>query len=272
MTVTHCASEISGAVTEAEELCDLGVNREVRIFADTPEVSRWYAPELHRVDNKWYIYGAPAINGEEVHSMCVLEYEGETPMGDYEFKGVVRGLENKWSIDGTILEDNGKRYFIWTDCGSLYIAEMDSPYSIKGEIKILAKCAELDFEKRCGRIIEGPAVLKRGNKIHIVYSANNSQSDEYCMGLLTYCSEDIMDSANWKKSENAVFEKTDDIFGPGHCSFTTVTKNGAEEDYILYHANVESGSGWLGRCVWTQKFDWDEDDMPVFGKPQWVME
>ena len=68
--------------------------------------------------------------------------------------------------------------------------------------------------------------------------------------------------------EEEFFEKTEDIFGPGHCSFTTVTENGVEEDYILYHANLESGSGWYGRNVWIQKFTWDDNDMPVFGKPE----
>ncbi|MBE7012128.1 MAG: hypothetical protein E7415_05595 [Ruminococcaceae bacterium] len=57
------------------------------------------------------------------------------------------------------------------------------------------------------------------------------------------------------------------MFGPGHCSFTTVTENCVEEDYIVYHANLESGSGWYGRNVWVQKFSWDDKDMPIFGKP-----
>lgn len=266
----HCYMKRDGVyLTEADKLWNIGTGREMRIFADTEYAMEWYAPELHRIDNKWYIYGAPSLDGEEAHSMCVLEYDGETPMGSYEFKGKMRGIEGEWSIDGTVFEHDGIKLFVWTDCGQIYIAEMESPYSLKGEAKILAKCAELEFEQRCGRIIEGPAVLKRGDKIHIVYSANNSKSDEYCLGILSWCGGDIFDSSNWIKCEEAVFEKTDDIFGPGHCSFTTVTEDGEESDYIVYHANLESGSGWDGRCVWIQKFSWDENDMPVFGKPQW---
>ena len=264
----HCYTKPDGVyITEADELCDICDGREMKVFSDSEHTAEWYAPELHRIGNKWYIYGAPSIDGGEVHSMCVLEYDGEIPMGAYEFKGTVRGIEGKWSIDGTVFEHNGVNLFVWADCGNLYISEMDSPFSLKGKAETIARCAEYEFETRCGRIIEGPAVLKRGNKIHIVYSANNSKSDEYCLGILTWCGGDILDSANWIKKDGAVFEKTDDIFGPGHCSFTTVTENGILEDYIVYHANLESGSGWFGRNVWIQKFEWDENDMPVFGKP-----
>ena len=264
----HCYMKSDGVyITESDELWNIGKGTEVRAFEDMESAYEWYAPELHRIDNSWYIYGAPRINSEEVHSMCILELKGESPLGEYEYKGMVKGLENQWSIDGTILEHEDKMWFIWTDCGKIYMSEMDSPYSLKGERIVLAKSYELEFEKRKGKIIEAPAVLKRGNKIHIVYSTNDSKSDEYCLGLLTYSGGDICDSSNWKKCENAVFEKTEEIFGPGHCSFTTVNEDGIENDYIVYHANLESGSGWYGRCVWVQKFEWSDDNIPVFGKP-----
>ena len=73
---------------------------------------------------------------------------------------------------------------------------------------------------------------------------------------------------NWVKEKKPVFEKTDTVFGPGHCSFTTVSENNKENDWIVYHANLVSGSGWRGRSVWIQPFGWSENDEPVFGKPE----
>lgn len=265
----HCYMKRDGVyITEAEELCDIGAGREVKVFEDVPGAKEWYAPELHRIGNSWYIYGAPDVNGKGLHCMNVLELKNDNPIGEYENKGMICGLENKWSIDGTVMEHNGKLLFIWSDCGKIFMAEMDSPFSITGEIVTLAVCAEYDFEKRCGTIIEAPAVLKKGEKIHIAYSVNDSKCDDYCMGILTYCGGNIFDAKNWKKRERAIFEKTDEVFGPGHCSFTTVMEDDEEVDYIVYHANLESGSGWHGRCVFVQKFGWDENDMPVFEKPQ----
>lgn len=265
----HCYMKEDGIyLSESEELWNIGSGRKVKVFDNVPGARKWYAPELHRIGDSWYIYGAPNIDNRDMHCMCVLELKGESPIGAYENKGVVRGLENKWSLDGTILEYEGKIWFVWADCGHIFMAEMENPYGIKGETVVLANCGEMEFEKRDGRIIEGPAILKKEDKIHIVFSANNSQNDEYCLGRLTYCGGDIADSANWKKHPEAIFEKTDKVFGPGHCSFTTVTEDGCEKDYIVYHANLESGSGWYGRNVFVQEFTWDSDNNPVFGKPE----
>jgi GH43 family beta-xylosidase len=78
----------------------------------------------------------------------------------------------------------------------------------------------------------------------------------------------MLKEEKWYKNTQPVFEKTDEAFGPGHCSFIKVDKEGVDEDYIVYHANVESGTGWDGRSVWVQKFTFDERGKPVFGKPQ----
>ena len=198
--------------------------------------------------------------------MSVLAYKGETPIGQYEYKGMIRGLENTWCIDATVLQHEGEKFFIWTTCAEMYMARMDSPLSITGDIIALTH-PEYEFETKQGVVNEGPAILKRGNKIHIVYSANDSKTDDYCLGLLTYSGGDVMDITNWEKSKTAVFEKAEDIYGPGHCSFTTVSEDDSETDYIVYHANLESGSGWHGRSVWIQKFGWDNADSPVFGVP-----
>ena len=265
--------EKNGAVyvSEAKELCDVGTGKVTEAYKDEPGFEHWYAPELHRIGDSWYIYGAPKVNEKDLHCMCVLELKGDSPMGRYENKGIIRGLENSWNIDGTILNHEGKNLFLWSDCGRIFMTEMDTPYSIMGKVLDFGR-AEYEFEQRCRRVIEGPAVLKRGNKIHIIYSANDSKSDEYCLGRMTYSGGDIFDINNWIRHDRAVFEKTDKSFGPGHCSFTTVTENGKEVDYIVYHANLVSGSGWAGRHTWIQPFEWDEDDIPVFGEPNFGTE
>ena len=239
-----------------------------KIYDCTPEeaLKEWYAPELHLIDGKWYVYAAPDY-GQGLHTMTVLVGEGDTPFCDYENMGPVKGLEGKWTIDGTVMLYHDELYFIWTRCAEMYISKMKDPLTLTGPVTVLA-APRFEFEQKVGCINEGPAVLYRNQKIHIVYSANDSQCDDYCLGVLTFNRQgDILDAQNWTKLDHAVFEKTAEIFGPGHCSFTTVTENGMETDYIVYHANLESGSGWHGRNVFIQNFTWDENDFPVFGKP-----
>lgn len=266
----HCYQKSDGVyISKAKNLCDIGKAQEMRVY-DTPTAgnnSSWYAPELHRIKGVWYIYGAPLVDDKnDIHCMTVLENRNENPLAYYENKGMVQGLENTWCIDATVMEHDGKLWFIWTTCAEIYMAQMESPFRITGEVLALTH-PEYEFETKQGVVNEGPAVLKRGNKVHIVYSANDSKTDDYCLGLLTYSGGNILDISSWKKSKTAVFDRTEDIYGPGHCSFTTVDEEGEEVDYIVYHANLESGSGWQGRSVWVQKFEWDENDFPVFGKP-----
>lgn len=266
----HCYGNGSGVyITESKSLFEIGSGTTTRVYDSSAEnaLKMWFAPELHRIDNKWYIYGAPD-HGNNLHVMTVLVREGDSPIGEYKNLGMMKGLENQWTIDGTVLKYGNQLYFIWTRCREMYIAKMSDPCTVTGKITVLTK-PEYPFETRAGIVNEGPAVLYRGDKIHVVYSANDSRSDDYCLGLLTFqAGNDILDIGSWTKHPYAVFEKTDEIFGPGHCSFTTVTEEGTEIDYMVYHANLESGSGWYGRNVFIKKFCWDQNDTPVFGRPE----
>ena len=266
----HCYSTgNSVCIAESDSLFEIGNGKIHKIYDCEKEgaLKQWYAPELHKMGGTWYLYAAPD-HGANMHVMTALAHKGDTPVGEYEYLGKVKGIEQRWQIDGTVLYYKDEPYFIWTTCRKLYMAKMSAPISVSGKVCELSE-PTLPFETKVGLIMEGPAVLYKNGKIHIVYSANDSKCDEYCLGILTYSGEgDILDSGSWKKTDHAVFEKTDKIFGPGHCSFTTVEENGADVDYIVYHANLTSGSGWTGRSVFTQPFTWDENDFPIFGKPE----
>ena len=266
----HCYSNRDGVyITKSETLWGIGAGETVCIYDGTAEgaLKDWFAPELHLIGGKWYVYAAPDYGGG-MHTMTALVGEGDTPMCDYVNAGPIKGLEGKWTIDGTVMTYEGGLYFIWTKCSEMFLSKMSDPLTLTGKTVTIAR-PELPFETKEGRVNEGPAVLYREGKILVVYSANDSKVDDYCLGLLTFrCGGDILDPASWVKTDHALFEKTDSIFGPGHCSFTTVTEDGREVDYIVYHANLISGSGWDGRNVFIQPFGWDENDEPVFGHPE----
>jgi GH43 family beta-xylosidase len=258
-------------VSFCDSLDLLGSATEITVWKN--ELDRpiyWYAPEMHKIDNKWYIYGAPG-GWEDYprHTMSVLESVSDDPKGPYVHKGIVKGLENKNAIDGTILEHDGKRYMVWSD-SNLLIAEMSDPFAIKGEISLLAR-PERPYETVMCGIVEGPCVIRKDGRLHIIYAASDSRSDDYCLALLTYKGGDVLDASNWEKSDGPVFSKTEGIYGPGHCSVTVAEKDGKTVDVLLYHANLESGSGWNGRSVWVKPFTWD-NGYPVFGKPERIVE
>jgi GH43 family beta-xylosidase len=273
----YCRSAKGGVcVDRAERLHELGKAKSVRVWAPpphTPYSKELWAPELHRLDGKWYIYVAADDGKNEHHRMYVLEGKTPDPQGAYTFKGKIAAPTDRWAIDGTVLvTDDGRKFLVWSGWEGtenvkqdLYIAPLSNPWTIGGE-RVRISTPEHDWEKRGGRpwINEGPAALRHNGKTFIVYSASGSWCDDYCLGVLLLSGNDPMKPGAWTKAKEPAFARTADVFGPGHCSF--VTSPDGKEDWIVYHTARRSGSGW-DRQVRIQRFGWRADGWPDFGKP-----
>ena len=207
-----------------------------------------WAPEIHYIDGKWYIYFAAARTTETNeglfdHRIFVLENESENPLeGEWIEKGQLKTNWESFALDATTFEHNGVRYLVWAQKdpniygnSNLYIAKMKNPWTIEDEQVMIAE-PEYDWEKIGFLVNEGPAVLNRNGKIFISYSASATDYN-YCMGVLIADeNSDLLNKDSWHKSEKPVL-KTDEengIFGPGHSCFT-VSEDG-KKDMLVYHA------------------------------------
>ena len=265
----YCYSQGNGmGVKSADKLADLYFAEGRRAYtAPGGEMysSDYWAPEMHFIDGGWDIYVAADDGQKENHRMYV--FPCEPPDGDYVFEGKISDSTDRWAIDGTVLKYNGELWFIWSgwegeiDGGqNLYIAHMDSPTHIDGK-RVLISRPTLPWEKKGMAINEGPEILYRGDKVFLAFSASGSWTDDYCIGMLTLVG-DPGKKIGWAKNPLPVFKKADTAFGPGHCSF--VQSGGI--DYIVYHANVVSGTGWNDRSIRIQPFSFFAG-APVFGTP-----
>lgn len=241
-----------------------------------------WAPELHYLDGKWYIYFAAGM-AEDVWNIrpYVLECMGEDPLTD---EWVERGMMQcadedefsfrAFSLDATILKNKGKNYFIWAEkvgvgkqISNLYIAEMESPLKLK-TVQVLLTTPDYDWERKGFWVNEGPAVLYRNGKIFVTYSASETGID-YCMGMLTIDEDaDILDSRAWQKKRYPVLasDASKTIYGPGHNSFT---KDEEGNDILVFHARTETeivGNPLYNpnRHAMLMKFDWSDEGEPVF--------
>ncbi len=244
-----------------------------------------WAPEIHFIDGKWYIYFTA---GEAEDKWLIRLYVIENPSADpMEGEWIEHGrLKTNWdcfTLDATTFAHRGKRYLVWTqkddnkpteprDPGThIYIAEMDTPTSIKGE-QVKLTTPEYDWERIGHWVNEGPAVLIRHGKIFITFSASATDAN-YCLGLLTADEDaDPLDPKSWTKTKHPVFKSNPETsqFGPGHNSFTT-TPDG-KTDIIVYHArNYEHIDGDPldnpDRATRAQVIKWREDGTPDFGIP-----
>ena len=254
-----------------------------------------WAPEIHRINGKWYVYFS-AIDEKEFgyHQMYVLENENEDPFtGDFVFKGrLATDPDNNWAIDGSVFEHHDEWFVVWSgwpqvypdkQVQCIYIAKLTNPWTI-GTQRVLLSQPEYDWEKNYKdidgenpfeKIIyvnEGPQPLfdPDSTYVHIVYSASGVWTPFYQLGLLTAdFNSDLLDPNSWKKSEQPIFSQSErnSVFAPGHNSF--FKSPDGTEDYILYHArNVryDSQVQGEGRSPRAQKFIWKKG-FPIFGEP-----
>lgn len=241
-----------------------------------PQAAHVWAPELHFIDGKWYVYFAAGTGDDPSQRMWVLENDNPDPtQGKWVDRGRIYSSDaDFWAIDGTILEHEGARYFVWSgrpdptvQDQNLYIARMTSPWTLGGPAAILSR-PELPWETN-GAVNEGPAALRSpAGRVFVTYSASGFWTDDYALGMLSLREGgDPMNPADWTKSQEPVFSKSPEsgAYGPGHNSFFR-TPDG-KEYWIMYHAKSRGGQGGEDRNVRMQRFTFDEHGLPKFGAP-----
>ena len=235
-----------------------------------------WAPELHVIDDKCYIYVAGDDGNNFNHRMYVLYNDSNDPQAPYTMHGKMEESSDKWAIDQTVFSYEGKLYTAWSGWEGdenvkqdIYIAGMSDPLHISTDrVKISSPdlyWEQLGSSATSPKINEGPYALQKNGKLYIVYSGAGSWCNDYCLGMLTFKGGDLLCADNWEKSATPVFKKTDKVNGPGHASFAVDTPEG---DWMFYHAFQDDDKGGWSKCnAIAQKFTWD-NDRPVFGEPE----
>lgn len=234
-----------------------------------------WAPELHYIQGKWYLYFAAAREDAIFdHRMYVLENGSANPLeGEWVEKGQIKTWKESFALDATTFEHENRLYYIWAQKdpeiegnSNLYISEMENPWTLIGPQTMIAT-PEYTWEKVGFLVNEGPAVMKRNGHIYMTFSAS-ATNHNYCIGLLRIDEkEDMLDATHWKKYPQPVLTTNESIreYGPGHNSFTTLADG---TDIIVYHARnykeIEGDPLWdPNRHTYIRPFSW-QGDMPVF--------
>jgi len=239
-----------------------------------------WAPEIHHIDGKWYIYfaagHADAVFAQRIY---VLENAVHNPLqGEWVEKGQVTTDWESFSLDATTFEVDGNRYLVWAQEDAsmgrgtnLYIAKMSNPWTLQSKQVLIAK-PDQEWERIGHNVVEGPAVLQRNGKVFITYSGSATDHN-YAMGMISAdVMSDMLSPESWSKAEGPVFQTHDETqqYGPGHNSFTT-TSDGSR-DILVYHARsykeIEGEPLFdPNRHARAQYFTWNEDGTPNFGIP-----
>lgn len=244
-----------------------------------------WAPELHFLDGRWYIYFAADTGTNETHRLWVLEGCSSDPLGcTWTLKGKIADQTDKWAIDGTVFRDNGVLYLLWSGWNddqdgteNIYIARLVNPWKVQSR-RVLISTPQFPWEKvgdRYGQVPphvdvnEAPEVLKHDGKIFVTYSASGCWTDYYSLGMLTARSgSDLLHQSAWMKSPKPVFWQSPEakVYGPGHNAF--FRGGDGTRDWIIYHANSSPNEGCGDtRSPRVQPFSFGPDGIPDFGRP-----
>lgn len=273
------------ALRKAETLEQLQTAQETIVWTkhESGEMSKHvWAPELHYLFGKWYIYFA-AGEKDDIWKIrpFVLECTGEDPMTDsWVEKGKMERSDDDiysfeaFSLDGTVFENKGNYYYVWAEkvsvgiqISNLYIARMESATKL-ATAQVLLTTPDYDWERVDIWVNEGPAVIKRDGRIFLTYSAS-ATGECYCMGMLSIDeNEDLLDPRAWKKERKPVLcsDREKGFYGPGHNSFTKLPDG---RDICVYHARtyLEIEGDPLydpNRHTMLMEVKWNEQGYPVF--------
>ncbi len=257
--------------------------------ATGPYARDLWAPEIHYINAKWYVYVAADSASNLSHRIWVLENSSADPMeGSWTMKGKLADPGDHWAIDMSVFEHQKQLYAIWSGWAgaangqqNIYLARLKNPWTMEGD-RVLISQPDQPWEQhgdvpqawqKNGEVPkiyvnEGPEALQHNGRLFVVYSANACWLD-YCLGLLTYSGNgSLLDPAQWTKSPKPVFSQAPEngVYAPGHGGFFQSADG--QQDWMIYHANASATDGCGDkRAPYTQPFTWNADGSPNFGIP-----
>lgn len=238
-----------------------------------------WAPELHLIQGKWYVYFA-AGEQDDMWKIrpWVLECDGDDPMtGEWKEAGQVQAADEftfqDFSLDMTSYETHGRRYNVWAEkvsvgkkISNLYIAETDGAKRFVTPQMLLVS-PTYDWERVGFWVDEGPAFMEQGDRVFVAFSSS-STGPAYCIGLMWAPADaDLMDISCWHKLNHPVLTTSEEkgLYGPGHNSFF----RDDEGNWLMaYHARTYDeiiGDSLYdpNRHCYLMRVAW-KDGMPVF--------
>jgi beta-xylosidase len=242
------------------------------VFQKRPawSVGNYWAPEISEDRGRFYIYyTAKKKDGP----LCVAVATARRPQGPYTDHGPLV-CQEVGSIDGfPIRDERGQRYLLWKEDGNSRSvptpiwAQRLSPDGTRlvGEKQELIRNDQA-WEKHAslpyGDLVEGPAVVRRGDYFYMFYSGNFccDRQCNYMMGVAR--ARKLL--GPWEKNPaNPILRGNDTWKCPGH---GTVVSDGRGRDYLMYHAMDAKDFVYVGRQALIDEVRWGADGWPTINQ------
>ncbi|HEY9401674.1 MAG TPA: glycoside hydrolase family 43 protein, partial [Pyrinomonadaceae bacterium] len=242
------------------------------VFQKRPawSVGNYWAPEIAEDRGRFYIYyTAKKKDGP----LCVAVATARRPQGPYTDHGPLV-CQEVGSIDGfPIRDENGQRYLLWKEDGNSRSvptpiwAQRLSPDGTRliGEKQELIRNDQA-WEKHAslpyGDLVEGPAVVRRGDYFYMFYSGNFC-CDRQCNYMIGVARARKLLGPWEKNPANPIMRGNDAWKCPGH---GTVVSDGRGRDYMMYHAMDAKDFVYVGRQALVDQIQWGADGWPTINQ------
>lgn len=242
-----------------------------------------WAPELHFLSGKWYIYFAADDGRNATHRIWVIENASPDPLsGSWVLKGKVSDPSDRWASDPTVFEIRGELWMAWSGWPGdgdgeqdIYLARLRNPWSVSAK-RALVSSPQYEWERGEPNpnapellVNDSPEALIHNGRVFLTYSAGACWEENSKLGILRARADaDLMNSSSWFKSSLPAFASAPEagIFGVGLDGF--FKSPDGQEDWMIYHARSQPGEGCGDRrSPRIQSFAWQPDGTPEFGVP-----
>lgn len=260
------------------------VEERIIFKADSLHLYHAWAPEIFRINGRWYIYFEADNGNTDNHQLYVIQCTGNNPMTDtWELCGTLH-TNDEWNygIHPNVLEVGGQLYLFWsgwpkrrveheTQC--IYIARMSDPCTVASE-RVLLSQPEYEWERQWINpdgsrsaypiyVNENPEAYLSpdGRNVCVCYSASGIWTRYHALGMLTApATANLLDQSNWTKSIEPIIVD-DNLYGASNICI--VPTDNPDSAALLIDA-LWDNNGHDQRSIFLKTISWDSDGKPVF--------
>ncbi len=203
------------------------------------ESRSWWAPEVHKVNDKYIAYYTARQNGS--NRFAVGAAVASSPKGPFKDIGApIKANDGVGLIDVTYFEDpkTRKKYLLWKEDQNDFNPPRPTPIVMQelssDGLKVIGTERELirNDQPWEGVLVEAPTVVYRDGWYYLFYSGNIFVDDEYSVGVAR--SREIW--GPYEKDPKPILVHDATFSGPAH---QFVMEDEAGRWRIFYHARVK---------------------------------